>query len=257
MTFDELDKTMRVFETTGDVCVLPEIHMVARLDGRGFTRLTKETLDYARPFDERFRDLMIATCRHLMDCGFRVVFAHTQSDEISLLLVRDEKAFGRKLRKCVSVLAGEASAVFSLGVGMPAVFDCRVSQLPNAGRVVDYFRWRSADCLRNSLNAHCYWRLRGEGLSVTRATRQLTGMTVEAKHELLFQRGVNFNDLPAWQKRGVGLHWTTHTKPAINQKTGETVIAERRQIDVNLELPMGADYESWLRSMIERDKAKA
>ena len=40
MTFDELDERMRVFETAADYCVLPGIFMVARLDGRSFTRLT-------------------------------------------------------------------------------------------------------------------------------------------------------------------------------------------------------------------------
>ena len=42
MDFDELDRTMRVFETNSDQCVLPSIYMVARIDGRSFTRLTKE-----------------------------------------------------------------------------------------------------------------------------------------------------------------------------------------------------------------------
>jgi len=41
MKFDELDTKMRVFETTHDYCVLPEIYMAVRLDGRGFTKLTK------------------------------------------------------------------------------------------------------------------------------------------------------------------------------------------------------------------------
>jgi tRNA(His) 5'-end guanylyltransferase len=43
MKFDELDRRMRVFETAHDLCVLPGLRMVARLDGRNFTRLTKET----------------------------------------------------------------------------------------------------------------------------------------------------------------------------------------------------------------------
>ena len=34
MKFDELDRMMRIFETAHDDCVLPEIFMVARLDGR-------------------------------------------------------------------------------------------------------------------------------------------------------------------------------------------------------------------------------
>ena len=34
MKFDELDDKMRVFETAHDLCILPGIYMVARLDGR-------------------------------------------------------------------------------------------------------------------------------------------------------------------------------------------------------------------------------
>ena len=42
MKFDDLDKRMRFYETTNDLCVLRGLHMVARIDGRGFTRLTRE-----------------------------------------------------------------------------------------------------------------------------------------------------------------------------------------------------------------------
>ncbi len=83
--------------------------------------------------DERFRDCMVATVRRLFDCGFGVVYGYTQSGEISLLFGRDEQAFGRKLRKLNSVLAGEASAAFTHELGARAAFDCRVSQLPTRG----------------------------------------------------------------------------------------------------------------------------
>jgi hypothetical protein len=114
MKFDELDEKMRVYETALDHCVLPEMFMVARIDGRGFTRLTREVHQFKAPFDERFRDMMVSTTEHLMNCGFRVVYGYTQSDEISLLFHLEENAFGRKLRKYDSILAGEASAKFSL-----------------------------------------------------------------------------------------------------------------------------------------------
>ncbi|MEL6905461.1 MAG: guanylyltransferase, partial [Planctomycetota bacterium] len=42
MNFDDLDHDMRAFETAADVSVPEGAHMVARIDGRGFTRLTKE-----------------------------------------------------------------------------------------------------------------------------------------------------------------------------------------------------------------------
>ena len=107
MKFDELDAWMRVFETAHDLCVLPGLYMVARLDGRSFTRLTKEIHQFVVPFDARFRDLMLATAEHLMTgCGFNVIYGYSQSDEVSLLFALTENGFGRKLRKLTSVLSG-------------------------------------------------------------------------------------------------------------------------------------------------------
>ena len=51
MKFDELDQVMRVFETAHDYCVLPGVYIVARIDGRNFTRLTKELVELEAPFD--------------------------------------------------------------------------------------------------------------------------------------------------------------------------------------------------------------
>lgn len=112
MVFEELDKKMRVYEESLDQTILPELYMVARLDGRSFSRLTKEVCNFEAPFDEGFRDMMVDAVKALMDCGFRVVYGFCESDEISLLFHRDETAFGRKVRKYNSVLAGVVSGIF-------------------------------------------------------------------------------------------------------------------------------------------------
>src|SRR5690242_10465556 len=109
-----------------------------------------------------------------MGCGFRVTYGYTQSDEISLLFDLNENAFGRKTRKLNSILAGEASAKFSLLLGDLAAFDCRICELPNLELVRDYFRWRNEDASRNALNAHCYWSLRRQGRTQEEATNALT-----------------------------------------------------------------------------------
>ena len=253
MKFDELDSRMRVFETSHDLCVLPGLHIVARLDGRNFTRLTKEVHPFEAPFDIRFRDMMLATVEHLMACGFNVTYGYTQSDEISLLFSLDENTFNRKLRKLNSILAAEASARMSLLLGDMACFDCRVSQLPTVNDVIDYFRWRNEDAHRNALNAHCYWCLRKDGKNVNEATSKLVGLSVAAKNELLFQRGVNFNDLPIWQRRGVGVCWEEYDKPAENPMTGEKVVARRRRLRRELALPMKDAYSDFIRELIGRD----
>jgi tRNA(His) guanylyltransferase len=246
MKFDDLDQKMRVFETAADHCVLPGMYMVARIDGRNFTRLTKDSDRFEAPFDLRFRDYMVATTEHLMDCGFRVVYGYTESDEISLLFHLNESAFGRKTRKYNSILAGEASAKFSLLLGELACFDCRICELPNEQLVVDYFRWRNEDAHRNALNAHCYWMLRKQGADVKGATDRLRGMSTSAKNELLFQGGINFNDIPSWQKRGIGIYWEDYEKPSTNPKTGEQTIAIRRRLQRNLDLPMKDEYSAYV-----------
>ncbi len=251
MKFNDLDQTMRVFETAHDHSVLPGLHMVARLDGRGFTRLTRRVHHFEAPFDERFRDHMVATVEHLMNCGFRVLYGYTQSDEISLLFHPEEGTFNRKLRKYNSILAGEASACFALHLGALATFDCRISQLPSSQRVVDYFRWRSEDAHRNALNSHCYWLLRKDGQSVGAATSALEGLSVAAKNELLFQRGINFNDLPRWQKRGVGVYWANVEKIGFNPLLKQETIVTRRRLQVDIELPMKEAYEQFIGGLLE------
>ena len=58
MDFDTLDRRMRGFEQSLDRTMLQGVYIVARLDGHGFTRLTKKEWDLERPFDIRFRNIM-------------------------------------------------------------------------------------------------------------------------------------------------------------------------------------------------------
>ena len=253
MEFKLLDEMMRVYETAHDYSVLPNIYMVVRLNGRNFTRLTKEKHQFKAPFDEN-RDYMLTTTEHLMTCGFKVIYGYTQSDEISLLLDLAEDTFNRKLRKFNSVLASEASAKFSLLLGDMGCFDCRISQLPNINLVVDYFRWRQQDAYRNSLSSHAYWCLRRDGNTTRKATSMMNGLSQADKQELLFQNGINFNDLPSWSKRGSGLYWETYQKVGYNPITEEDVVTNRSRIKRDLELPMKDEYSQFIRNLLIENK---
>ncbi len=257
MKFDELDRQMRVFETAHDYSVLPGIHIVARIDGRGFTRLTKDVHKFEAPFDAIFRDMMIETVKHLMDCGFNTLYGYTQSDEISLLFHRDIDAFDRKTRKYNSLLAGEASAKFSMLLSAHAAFDCRICELPTAENVIDYFRWRNEDAHRNALNGHCYWALRREGKSIGEATSALHRLSVAEKNELLFQHGINFNDLPSWQKRGVSIYWEIYEKEGLNPLKRQSVTTTRRHLLTNLELPMKDAYNLFIKRLLDTAQKEA
>lgn len=251
MNFDELDKKMRVYEQSIDQCILPDMYLVARLDGRSFSRLTKEVCDFEAPFDVRFRDMMVNTVKQLMDCGFRVVYGFTESDEISLLFHKEEVTFGRKVRKFNSILAGQASAAFSLQLGQVIAMDCRLVPLPSIEKVKDYFLWRQEDAHRNALNAHCYWMLRKEGMGAQEATALLDGKSIAYKNELLFSRGINFDKLPAWQKRGIGVFFTDVEKVGFNPITKQEVLTTRRELAVEYDLPLGQQYGDMVASFLE------
>lgn len=238
MKFDDLDAKMRVYEQSIDQIIPPRNYIVARIDGRSFTRLTKEVCKFDAPFDKDFNQMMVETVRGLIsDAGMEIIYGYTQSDEISLLFGPEAVVFGRKVRKLNSVLAGTASALFSLQLGKPGVFDCRICPLPNKELVKDYFRWRMEDAHRNCLNSWCYWTLRKEGKNATEASAELDGKSIAWKNEFLFQRGINFNNLPIWQKRGVGVYWRNYEKMGHNPITNEDVTAVRREVYADFEIP--------------------
>ena len=252
MRFDDLDKRLRQYETLHDTFVLPNIYIVVRLDGRNFTKKTNDVWQLNRPFDDRFHHAMLTTTEHLMTVGFRIIYAYTQSDEISLLFHPNEDSFNRKTRKLISLLAGEASGVFSLSMNAPASFDARICQLPNMTLVKDYFSWRQEDAHRNGLNTHCYWLLRQQGKSVNSSADFLSHKSLSQKHELLLQHDINFNHLPNWQKRGVGIYWQETSKTGFNPKTLEQSHTTRYRLFIDNDLPIHDEYRNLIEKLLTR-----
>ena len=137
----KFDKIMRRFEESNDLRLHPDMFILARIDGRTFSTLTRDKLKL-KPYDKNLRDCMVEATKHVMDCGFPCLYGFTQSDEISLFFDPSKnihKVFDGKVRKFLSLLAGEASAKFSMALGHNASFDCRIIQVPNFTLVLDYF----------------------------------------------------------------------------------------------------------------------
>lgn len=247
MKTSELESRMRALEYFHGLRLLPGAWPVVRVDGRSFTRLTGARFE--KPFDPRFHELMVGTARALLE-ELQGVYAYTQSDEVSVLLPRATDLFDRELEKLVSIAAAIASAAFTQAFGESAQFDARVWLGVDEQAVVDYFRWRQADAGRCALNGWCYWTLVRAGRSARQASAALLRQRSEAKHELLFEHGVSFADLPAWQRRGSGLSYETYDKEGFNPKTGQAVLARRRRVRVEGDLPMGEEYAALLRRLV-------
>ncbi|MBS2036515.1 tRNA 5'-guanylyltransferase [bacterium] len=247
MKFDALEERMRSLEVYHSLRVLPQAWPILRVDGRNFSKFTEKR--FQKPFDPAFHQAMVQASTRLLE-ELHALYVYTESDEISILLDRETRLFDREHEKLVSISAATASAALSLAFQAEVHFDSRLCVAANSGLVLDYFQWRQADAARCCLNGWCYWTLRQEGLTVREATRQLHGRNFSWKNELLFQRGINFNDLPGWQKRGSGIYWQEYEKIGCNPLTGTETCAIRRRIHKDEDLPMGSDYAEFLKGFL-------
>ncbi|OKH32533.1 tRNA 5'-guanylyltransferase [[Phormidium ambiguum] IAM M-71] len=243
MDNQSFENRMRELEYFHNLRLLPGAWVVVRVDSRSFSRFTETRFE--KPFDLQFHQIMVQTAQALLE-EMQGVYAYTESDEISVLFPPDWDFFGRSLEKVVSISASISSATMTHEIGIFVCFDSRVWLGVNAVQVTDYFSWRQADATRCALNGWCYWTMRKLGLSASQATAELDHQSVAFKNEFLFQNGINFNDLPTWQRRGTGLYWENYIKEGYNPINQQTVTTQRRRIKVDRELPMKEEYREFI-----------
>ncbi len=93
--------------------------------------------------------------------------------------------------------------------------------------------------------------LRKEGIGKEEATKQLEGKSVSYKNELLFKKGINYNELPSWQKRGIGVYYTSLIKEGYNPIKQEKVQTERRELYTDYHLKLGDEYADWVCGLLK------
>lgn len=190
--------------------------VIMRLDGKSFHTFTR---DMERPFDDKFIKNMASLTEYICSNIQGAVFAYTQSDEISILIHNYKKLdsqawFGNEVQKMTSISAGLASAWFTGEYGRTAIFDSRVFVLPES-EVVNYFIWRQQDATRNSIN------MLAQSLY---SHKQLMGKNTSKMQDMMMEKGVNWNDLDTWKKRGLsvrlryGKWWQDYHLPIFSQK---------------------------------------
>ena len=94
--------------------------------------------------------------------------------------------------------------------------------------------------------------MRRQGLDDDAATKRLDKVSVAERNELLFKHGINFNDLPAWQRRGIGVRWEDVPQEAIDPRTGAKVTSTRRRLKALFDLAMKDGYDDFVREIVAR-----
>lgn len=198
---DALGDRMKAYETVeSGRRFMPLLPVVARLDGKNFSNYTR---GLARPYDVKLSELMVELTRELVQRTSASV-GYTQSDEISLAWYsansKSRIYFDARVQKMTSVLAAMCSVHFNmlLNTYLPnksqgPVFDCRTWQVPTLEEAANVFLWREWDATKNSISMAA-----GEYYS----HKELMHKSSPEKQEMLWAKGINWNDYPDFFKRG-------------------------------------------------------
>lgn len=215
------------YESRSQTHLTRRIPVIIRIDGKAFHTYTK---GLNKPFDDGLMDDMDSTAIHLCQNIQGAKCAYVQSDEISILItdydtLQTDAWFDYNVQKICSISASLATGVFNylrikrlfgstIGtfvkdpiytkeyvVSMPfetfdnfilASFDSRTFNIPKE-EVANYFLARQKDAVKNSI------------ASVAQSLyspKELHGKNGNQQQELIFQKGVNWNDFSVGEKRG-------------------------------------------------------
>lgn len=201
---DSLGDRMKRYEDASRIYLPDRMPVIIRLDGKSFHTWTR---GLPKPYCASLMNAMDEVAKYLCANVQNCVLAYTQSDEISLLLVNFREPetsswFDSNMCKMLSISAAMASAKMTelsstVFGGLRddlkiALFDSRAFVMP-IHDVENYFIWRQKDWNRNSI------QMLAQSLY---SHRELQGKKSQELHEMCFQKGQNWADLPSHLKDG-------------------------------------------------------
>lgn len=226
---------MKEYEVYSSLKVPKNSKTIVRLDGRSFHKLAKD-LDLVKPYDENFYRVMANVCEDLFR-EFSPALVYTFSDEISLLL--SNVPFDGRIEKINSVIASFTASSFVMHYDVdfkkPPAFDCRV--IPVSDRdILKYFRWRQDESWKNCIASHGISFLKSK-YSNNEANDKINGLSSSEIHELLYQNGINLNDIETYKKRGIAVYRKNKKVEGFNKKENKNQVSYRSYVYTDWEVP--------------------
>jgi len=238
---------------------------IIRIDGKAFHTYTK---GLQRPFDQGLMEDMNKTAEYLCQNIQGAKFGYVQSDEISILVtdyddIGTHAWFDGNLQKMTSIAASLATAKFNqlrimrhmenamifleqehIEEFKMAHFDARVFQIPYQEEVINYFIWRQQDATRNSISSVA---------QSLYSAKELNGKKTSDMQEMIFQKGINWNDFTPREKRGSIIRRVEHVYArrdedySVDGKTRVIEAYKRKKWEADPETPIISQNKDYLR----------
>ena len=177
---------------------------IIRLDGRDFHMIT-EDMSLERPFDLEFALSLVEAGKAVFKNKIRPLFAYLVSDEINF--VYSEEPILGHLDSISHTLSEQVSLVFHNVIGhlprgrMPD-FDWSAFRTDCSGLLL-YLTERQEWTYLNFLRANAFWIKRSSGLTSIQARKSLQDLDSPALKDLIHSAGIDLEELPLWQHRGI------------------------------------------------------
>lgn len=223
MDTSDLAKRMKGYEERNSYYLQRRMPVILRLDMRAGHSFTK---GFERPFDEVFIKSMQETAKYLCENIQGCKLSYQQSDEITLVLVDYDKLntdcfFNYRVDKLCSIAASMATMVFneSFSKIYSKLYRDKIEHRENVDELVKTYAFKAGKAMFDSrcfnipkeeVTNLIYWRQ----LDASRNSIQMVGQANFSHKELqnkscndiqdmlMTQKGINWNDLPTYQKRG-------------------------------------------------------
>lgn len=220
---------LKQFEEANDYKVLGGLPIVFRIDGRSFSKFTK---DFNKPYDTLMANAMVCTTVSLCEKIPGVKIGYTQSDEITLVVNNPgspvEAFFNNRIQKMVSTVAAMATItfyryfnkfmgdndVYKKAIDNDITFDCRVFNLPSMDDVYKILEWRQHDCGVNAIN--------GAARTIL-SHKEAAGKSCNELREIIADHNnESFDSYYPWQFR-LGIFVIKQPRTFISEYDGSTV----------------------------------
>ena len=184
----DLGDRQKTYEAAYDYSIIGRIPVIIRVDGRGFSKLTR---DVPRPYCKKMAQAMTYTMFETIKQIDGAAFGYTQSDEITFVIHRPyskkvdaESWFNNRIQKIGTVTSSMVTYYFNEfrkkhefapNISGPAFFDARVFGIADTTETINNLIFRQQDCRVNAVSsattAEMGTEIRSQG-SVLQATRQ-------------------------------------------------------------------------------------
>jgi tRNA(His) 5'-end guanylyltransferase len=205
-TLGEYQRQLERFENTNDTLLLPDLHVIIRVDAHRIGESWGQVSDY--PFEEDFIKSLRGAAKNLFLSGFRVNYAYIHGDEISILLDPLESANQRKRSRLLTLFSSYATAYFNKLSNHHVVFHAKLAELPSRSHVVDYFIWQRKVSARNFLTRKIITILEGQGLSPKEIDTRTSKLSEDERRGYLLQLGYPEEELSMSDLYGYGIWWS-------------------------------------------------